>query len=74
MINLTDLDVFYEFYKNKCITITGTNGKSTTSQLLYEILLSQKIDARLVGNIGNPILSVKNVKKLFLLLRPHLIN
>ena len=49
----------------------GTNGKSTTSQLLYEISLSQKIDARLVGNIGNPILSVKNVKKkLFLLLRP----
>ena len=26
----TDLDVFYSFYKNLCITITGTNGKSTT--------------------------------------------
>ena len=23
----TDLDVFYSFYDNKCITITGTNGK-----------------------------------------------
>ncbi len=59
----SDLDVFYEFYKNKCITITGTNGKSTTSQLLYEVLLKQKFDVKLVGNIGNPILSVKNVKK-----------
>ena len=30
----SDLDVFYSFYKNDCITITGTNGKSTTCQLL----------------------------------------
>ncbi len=59
----TDLDVFYSFYKNNCITITGTNGKSTTCQLLYEVLLNQNFDVRLVGNIGNPILSVKKVKK-----------
>ncbi|MDC0060990.1 UDP-N-acetylmuramoyl-L-alanine--D-glutamate ligase [Candidatus Pelagibacter sp.] len=59
----TDLDVFYAFFKNDCITITGTNGKSTTCQLLYEVLLNQKFDVELVGNIGNPILSVKNVKK-----------
>ncbi len=59
----TDLDIFYSFYKNKCITITGTNGKSTTCQLMYKVLLDQKFDVRLVGNIGNPILSVKNVKK-----------
>tara|TARA_B100001063_G_scaffold15772_1_gene12155 strand:- start:910 stop:2211 length:1302 start_codon:yes stop_codon:yes gene_type:complete len=59
----SDLDVFYSFFKNNCITITGTNGKSTTCQLLYKVLLDQKFDARLVGNIGNPILSIKNVKK-----------
>ena len=59
----SDLDVFYSFYKNDCITITGTNGKSTTCQLLYEVLLNQKFDVKLVGNIGNPILSVNNVKK-----------
>ncbi len=59
----TDLDVFFEFYKNNCITITGTNGKSTTCQLLYEILLNQRYDVKLVGNIGNPILSVQNIKK-----------
>jgi len=59
----SDLDVFYSFFKNDCITITGTNGKSTTCQLMYEVLLKQKFDVRLVGNIGNPILSVKNVKK-----------
>ena len=59
----SDLDVFYSFYKNDCITITGTNGKSTTCQLMYKVLLNQKYDVRLVGNIGNPILSVKNFKK-----------
>jgi len=59
----SDLDVFFSFYKNKCITITGTNGKSTTCQLMYKVLSDQRFDVRLVGNIGNPILSVKNVKK-----------
>jgi len=59
----SDLDVFHSFYKNDCITITGTNGKSTTCQLMYEILRSQKYDVKLVGNIGNPILSLKNVRK-----------
>ena len=29
----TDLDVFFTFFKNKCITITGTNGKSTTAKI-----------------------------------------
>ena len=59
----TDFDIFYSFYKNDCITITGTNGKSTTCQLLFEVLNGQKTDVRLAGNIGNPILSIKNIKK-----------
>ena len=59
----SDLDIFYSFYKNDTITITGTNGKSTTCQLLYEVLLNQKFDVKLVGNIGNPILSSKSIKK-----------
>ncbi len=58
----SDLDIFHSFYKNNSITITGTNGKSTTCQLLYEVLSRQNYDVRLVGNIGIPILSVKNVK------------
>ncbi len=59
----SDLDVFYTHFDNVCITITGTNGKSTTCQLLYEVLRDQNFDVRLVGNIGNPILSLKNIKK-----------
>ena len=59
----TDLDVFYSFYDNKSITITGSNGKSTTAKILYDVLVDQNIDARLVGNIGNPILSEKKISK-----------
>ncbi len=59
----TDLDVFYSFYKNKSIAITGTNGKSTTAKILYEALVDQKKDARLIGNIGNPALSEKKISK-----------
>lgn len=58
----TDLDIFYNNYKyNYKITITGTNGKSTTAKILYEVIKAQKIDVRLVGNIGNPILLEKNI-------------
>ncbi len=50
----TDLDIFYSRYNNnQKITITGTNGKSTTAKLLYDILKDQRKDVRLVGNIGN---------------------
>ena len=57
---ITDLDIFYSHYfKNRNITITGTNGKSTTAKILFDILKNQKFDVRLTGNIGNPILSEK---------------
>ncbi len=54
--------MFKSFYNNKCITITGTNGKSTTSKLLYEVLKNQGYDVKIGGNIGYPILSIKNIK------------
>ena len=58
----TDLDIFYNHnIQNNKITITGTNGKSTTAKILYEVLKDQKVDVRLVGNIGNPILLEKKI-------------
>ncbi len=59
---ITDLDVFYNRYsKNKNITITGTNGKSTTAKILFDVLKNQKKDVRLTGNIGSPILAEKKI-------------
>ncbi len=63
-IIITDLDIFFgQNFKNKIITITGTNGKSTTAKLLNLILKDHRIDSRLCGNIGNPILSEKKITK-----------
>ena len=45
----------------KKVTVTGTNGKSTTSKLLYDILKDHGKDVRLTGNIGNPTLLEKNL-------------
>ncbi len=61
---ITDFDIFYKFNPEVLtITITGTNGKSTTSKLLYDILKKHHYDTRLAGNIGNPILEEKRVTK-----------
>ena len=61
---ITELDIFYlKNIKNKKITITGTNWKSTTSKLLFDIIKSTKKDVRLVGNIGNPLLLEKNINE-----------
>ncbi len=58
---ISELDIFQLSYPNiKKITITGTNGKSTTSKLLFDILKKDKKDVRLTGNIGFPILEEKN--------------
>ena len=61
---ITDLDIFYSFnYFNKIISITGTNGKSTTCKLLYEIFRACGYKVQLGGNIGRPLLGLKKLKK-----------
>ena len=60
---VTDLDIFYlNNPKNLKITITGTNGKSTTAKLLFKILKDQNKDVKLIGNIGIPVLSRNKIK------------
>lgn len=43
----------YIFKKIKVITVTGTNGKTTVSSLLYKYFHSNNINASLVGSNGN---------------------
>ena len=61
---ITELDIFNIIYPNNIkIAITGTNGKSTTCQMLYNIFKSNNFDTRLVGNIGNSPLLEKKIKE-----------
>ena len=60
---ITDLDIFYlNNPKNLKITITGTNGKSTTAKLLFKILKDQSKDVKLIGNIGIPVLFKNKIR------------
>ena len=61
---ITDLDIFFDFNKNSTIiSITGTNGKSTTCKIIEKILKTAKYKVQTVGNIGKPILSSYKIKE-----------
>ncbi|MEG1351015.1 MAG: UDP-N-acetylmuramoyl-L-alanine--D-glutamate ligase [Bacilli bacterium] len=47
----------------KLIAITGTNGKTTTTTLIYEMLIKEGLKAHLTGNIGFPLCSFLNILK-----------
>ena len=57
---INELEVAYHYLpKNtKIIAITGSNGKTTTTTLTYEILKSANLPVHLGGNIGYPMCSL----------------
>ena len=66
---ITDIDLFYLYNnKSKSIVVTGTNGKSTTCKLLAHLLQKSKFKCSLGGNIGTPILNLKNLKNSFVII------
>ena len=66
---ITDIDLFYLFKdRPKSIVVTGTNGKSTTCKLIAHLFKKNKINYSLGGNIGNPVLGIKNFKKDYIII------
>ena len=60
---ITDLDLFFELNKKaSIISITGTNGKSTTCKIIEKILRTAGFKTKTAGNIGKPILFSTNFK------------
>ncbi len=52
----SDIELFSRFVRSPVIGITGTNGKSTVTQLLGEMALASGKNAAIGGNIGKPAL------------------
>ncbi len=50
---ISEIELAYRFKGNsKIVAITGSNGKSTTTSLIYHICKTAGLDCALVGNIG----------------------
>ena len=64
----TDLDIFWETFYPKCvIAVTGTNGKSTVTAMIYHILKHCGYHAEMGGNIGVPVLNLQKDADIYVL-------
>ena len=53
-----EVELAYRFLKGRVIGITGSNGKTTTTALVGELLKNAGLPAQVGGNIGTPLLSL----------------
>ncbi|MBN1527231.1 MAG: UDP-N-acetylmuramoyl-L-alanine--D-glutamate ligase [Candidatus Omnitrophica bacterium] len=61
---VSELELGYRFCKGRIIAITGTNGKSTVTTLIGEILKKGGKDTVVCGNIGNSLCGeIPRIKK-----------
>lgn len=59
---ISEMELGYRFCKGKIIAITGTNGKSTVTMLIGEILKRGGKETVVCGNIGNSLCGeIKNI-------------
>ncbi|MEA3470552.1 MAG: UDP-N-acetylmuramoyl-L-alanine--D-glutamate ligase, partial [Thermodesulfobacteriota bacterium] len=60
---VSEIELACRFINRPYIAITGTNGKTTTTKLLGEILTRWGREIFVGGNIGNPLISYLNGEK-----------
>ncbi len=53
-----EIELAYRFLKGRVVGITGSNGKTTTTALIGEILKNAEIETQVGGNIGTPLLTL----------------
>lgn len=53
-----EVELAYRFMRGKIVGITGSNGKTTTTTLIGELLKDSGIETQVGGNIGTPLLSL----------------
>ena len=60
----SEMEIFFDVCPCPIIGITGSDGKTTVSTLIYKMLKSEGITTHLGGNIGSPLLTkVPKMKK-----------
>ncbi|MBE7013593.1 MAG: UDP-N-acetylmuramoyl-L-alanine--D-glutamate ligase [Ruminococcaceae bacterium] len=60
----SEMEVFFDLCPCKIIAVTGSDGKTTTTTLISEMLKDKGYNVYLGGNIGKPLLSeVEEMKK-----------
>ncbi|BBA84555.1 UDP-N-acetylmuramoylalanine--D-glutamate ligase [endosymbiont of Euscepes postfasciatus] len=58
---ISDIEIFLNKKKNKkIIAITGSNGKSTVLNIVYNIIKKSNLNVSIGGNIGIPVLDIIN--------------
>ncbi len=50
---ISEIEFGYRYCKGKIVAITGSNGKTTTTLLTYDILKKAGVSVALGGNVGN---------------------
>lgn len=53
-----EVELAYRFLKGRIVGITGSNGKTTTTSLISELLKDSGIKTQVGGNIGTPLISL----------------
>ena len=53
---ISEMELFFELCPCKIIAITGSDGKTTTTTIISELLKTQGYTVHLGGNIGNPLM------------------
>lgn len=53
-----EVELAYRFMSGRIVGITGSNGKTTTTALIGELLRDAGIETQVGGNIGTPLLSL----------------
>ena len=51
---LTEIDIAVAFLGSPLVAVTGTNGKTTCANLIFQMLKKSELPVHLVGNVGNP--------------------
>ena len=52
----SEMEVFFDLCPCKTIAVTGSDGKTTTTTIISELLKASGMNVRLGGNIGKPLL------------------